>query len=500
MSNIRKLGRAESVISGGTPIPPGRQQPSGICTGDSPSPCQSPVRFPQPRSAAGTGSSVERVEDTPISFSSVNSHGTTQPKGKRPGKAKRDPTSIKPGAGAVPKKGRAAKGDSPEITVPAPGPFTAQLQPEEPHLQGSARRGPPGKAKRDPTSKTPTAGAVTRKGRSAKRDSGPEFTGPAPSVYAAQLQPEEPHLQGSARRGPPDTPVQTTVIRDGLIYGLLDRAAPAYASALGALSTGQSGQGTEQSTLGFPGLARSEGPASTSSYPRCSGIPVTQVSSGISSATSRGRTSKKKAKKGRRSRRSTSSSSGSASHSARGKRRRHDDSISRAEFLDVFQTLAASLSGRREELQRDPPVAARHIGHGWVASAAQGELPHTVSRAPESPPAISLHPSMLLESDPDSVPERQAVAPPPTLGGFLSPGTSQPPRSDESAEVEDELASFQRLSVPETELRLVQRDMIRVLNLPPAADPTPSERPLRRNAHRSKRNRAYLPESPKPFP
>ena len=51
------------------------------------------------------------------------------------------------------------------------------------------------------------------------------------------------------------------------------------------------------------------------------------------------------------------------------------------------------------------------------------------------------------------------------------------PRSNASAENEDELTRVQRLSISETELRLVQRDMIRVLGLPPAAEPTPPERP-----------------------
>ena len=49
MNSFKKLGRAESVVSGGTSIPPGQLGPSGACAGDGPSPRQqSPIRHSQP--------------------------------------------------------------------------------------------------------------------------------------------------------------------------------------------------------------------------------------------------------------------------------------------------------------------------------------------------------------------------------------------------------------------------------------------------------------------
>ena len=127
MNSFKKLGRAESVVSGGTSIPPGQLGPSGACTGDDPSPSQqSPIR--QPLSAAGAGGPADRVGDTYCSFSPVSARGASQPKGKRPGKAK-----LTSGAGAVPKKGCLAK-----LTVPTPDPYTGQLQPKGLPLHGAA--------------------------------------------------------------------------------------------------------------------------------------------------------------------------------------------------------------------------------------------------------------------------------------------------------------------------------------------------------------------------
>ena len=55
--------------------------------------------------------------------------------------------------------------------------------------------------------------------------------------------------------------------------------------------------------------------------------------------------------------------------------------------------------------------------------------------------------------------------------------TSRPSDSADSANEEDELvSSIQRMSISETELRLVQRDMIRVLNLPSEPEPPSYER------------------------
>ena len=56
MNSYKKLGRAESVASGGTSIPPGQLGPLGACAGDNLSPRQqSPIRHPQPLSALLTG-------------------------------------------------------------------------------------------------------------------------------------------------------------------------------------------------------------------------------------------------------------------------------------------------------------------------------------------------------------------------------------------------------------------------------------------------------------
>ena len=67
----------------------------------------------------------------------------------------------------------------------------------------------------------PSAGAVPKKGRSAKRDSTTEFTRPAPGTLTAQLQPEGQPLHGSARPYPPDSVVDSTIVRDGLLYAIL---------------------------------------------------------------------------------------------------------------------------------------------------------------------------------------------------------------------------------------------------------------------------------------
>ena len=302
---------------------------------------------------------------------------------------------------------------------------------------------------------------------------------PTPDPYTGQLQPEGLPLHGAACPVPTGTVVETPVPGDGLLYGQPDRATPVFASALGALSAGQGPVSVGQSAQGSSGLAY-EGHASSSGFTRCSGVPVSQVSSEFSSATTRGRAPKKAPKKSRRSRRSASSS-GSSGRSHRCKRHRRNDSLSRAEFLEAFQSLAASLSGRPGGSDLGPPASASYApqpvptGHGWVTPAQTG-LPHTVSRAPASPPAISLHPSAPLESDLDSLSGRHVDAAPPALTGSLSE-TSRPARSDASAEEDEELTRVQRLSISETELRLVQRDMIRVLGLPLAAEPTPPGRP-----------------------
>ena len=196
MSETRKLGRAEIVATVGNSIPSGQRKPSGTCTGEilSPRPA-SPGQPPQTRSSTGAAGSTDRGGgDIPRPASPVNSRGSTQLKGKRSGQAK-----IKPCAGAAPKKRRSAKGGS----VPVP-----------------------------------TVPASVPEGRTAEGVSGPEITWPDPGTYAAQLQSEGYYLTDSARPCPPGVVAKPTIVQDGLLYGLVDRATPSPASAMGALSTG----------------------------------------------------------------------------------------------------------------------------------------------------------------------------------------------------------------------------------------------------------------------
>ena len=122
MNSYKKLGRAESAVSGG------QLGPSGACAGDDLSTRQqSPIRHPQPLSAAGAGGPA-------VPFPRSVPAGASQPKGKCPGKAK-----LMSGAGVVPKKWRSAKrGSVPELTVPTPDPYTGPLQPEGLPLHGAA--------------------------------------------------------------------------------------------------------------------------------------------------------------------------------------------------------------------------------------------------------------------------------------------------------------------------------------------------------------------------
>ena len=139
---------------------------------------------------------------------------------------------------------------------------------------------------------------------------------------------------------------------------------------------------------------------SSSDFFRCSGIPAIPVSSGPSSDTSRDKPARKKSKKkksGRRARRSSSDSDGSSERPRRGKRPRGEDLVSKAEFLQAFQSISASLSalstGRHAAPQAAPDLASI-VGHGWLA---QGQLdpPHT-----QGPPCdhARAHPSMATEA------------------------------------------------------------------------------------------------------
>ena len=89
MSNSRKLGRAPTVATGGTSIPPGQSELSGSRTGDIPSPAtQLPIRPPQPQSAASAGGPADLGGEL-RSSSVASERGSTQPKGKCPGKVRR---------------------------------------------------------------------------------------------------------------------------------------------------------------------------------------------------------------------------------------------------------------------------------------------------------------------------------------------------------------------------------------------------------------------------
>lgn len=186
--------------------------------------------------------------------------------------------------------------------------------------------------------------------------------------------------------------------------------------------------------------------------------------------------------------------------------------------MEAFQALTATLAGRLEQGHGPvaPPVLSALHGvsappgfparvdapvpfdHQWVASGSG--IPHTVSRAPASPPChrsvpvptqtrvpavslapvgppvsartvtslsgISLHPASEFSDSGSAMGHDDSTG--------HSPGTSRPPGDDSSPE-KVELSAMQRLSIRETELRLVQRDMIRALNLPAVADPPPSE-------------------------
>ena len=189
---------------------------------------------------------------------------------------------------------------------------------------------------------------------------------------------------------------------DGVEFA--DRNPAAHAIGLGALVVGRQIAHAEPANWGSPGIPRSVGPFSSSGFTRCSGVSVTQpLSEGKSEVTPalssrRG----KRAKKGNRSR--CSSSSSDSSRGSRRDKRHRGDSLSRADFMEAFQALAASLTGRLEQGHGPvaPPVLSALHGvsalpgfparvdasvpfdHQWVASGSG--IPHTVSRAPASPP------------------------------------------------------------------------------------------------------------------
>ena len=450
--SYKKSGRTGFVVEGGTYIPPRQPESSGDCGGDITSPPkQSPSQPPQPQPAAGADGSVTgRAGDLTVSPSPP---GSARQKGKRPGKAKKSLST-----GATPKKGRVGKRDSTTGPAPSiPGQPAGHAQPEGVPLHGSVH----------------------------------------PGLGTGHAQPEKLPLHGSVHPAPHSAHASTAVPRDGLLYRRPDQAACAI--GLGAMAVAKEIGNGVQTPWGPVGTLRSEGSPSTSGFTRCSGIPAPQPTSDTTTESARGRPSKK----GKKARPRSPSSSGSTSgRPHRDKRHKGGDPISREEFLEAFHTLAASITGRREgggqgpsDLATEPVPHSQH-GHGWLAPGQRG-LPHTASRAPDSPPGlpqppsnsyvqgrvattqwgppqggppcISLHPSAAFESDHGRRDDASSES--------RSSMTSCPSDSADSANEEDELVtSIQRLSVSETELRLVQRDMIRVMNLPCEPEPPSDER------------------------
>lgn len=176
--------------------------------------------------------------------------------------------------------------------------------------------------------------------------------------------------------------------------------------------------------------------------------------------------------------------------------------VSRAEFLQAFQSISASLSALSAPRQTIPAVSHAPTpsvsGHDWMARG-QREIPHTITRAPDSPPQLSLHPSMAIVSEPAAQQlDHGCERPPPSSTRSSSPLSTRPSQSGNSSEDDDEgLARLQRLSIAETELRLVQRDMVRVLQLPPADEPPqPEHKTFKRRTGSSLGNDKVFPTLP----
>ena len=102
----------------------------------------------------------------------------------------------------------------------------------------------------------------------------------------------------------------------------------------------------------------------------------------------------------------------------------------------------------------------------------QGDVRSCTGAHPQSQTGISIHPSGSFVSDRDA--EHHDLLGTALPLGEQSVSISDPPMSGELSSEEDELATaVQRLSIAETELRLVQRDMARVLDLPAEEAGTP---------------------------
>ena len=241
-----------------------------------------------------------------------------------------------------------------------------------------------------------------------------------------------------------------------------------------------------------PGLASLPQPSTGSDFFGPSDVPMPPGSTGFSSESTRSRSRERGKKLGRSSNRS-SSGLGSSARSHTGKKRRSHGSVSRAEFLHAVQSITASVSamsayhpgGLPGQLGPGcPPLTGLYPDPGWATQSYVGP-PHTVCRAPASPPALSLHPSAEFSVEMVGPPAVAAVVPPvgpsapaapvvPPGDSAQSPVSTRPSQS--GSEDEDESVHMQRLSVMETELRLVQRDMVRVLQLPSLGETAGSSR------------------------
>ena len=474
----KRLARGGSVLNGERILSPGRSISSGDCAGGKVlPPNRSPAQPPEPLKAPGVEGSVDRPGGEVSSPRSVSEHGTSQLTGSRPGRIKPKKSS---GAGATAKKGRQAKRYVVTEAVPPPD---------------SAGSGPPSHGSVEPVG-TPV------KGRRYKRDQFP------PAVPVPAVGPRAVGRHGSVGSDLPVPVALDTVPRDGLLRGrttqaqpstvmpVVQRVAPAIspggtrggavpwsapvgghgASGPGALSPG----GTRDVPVLFP--VSGDGHGALGSGP--------QAPPGLLMEPQRGH---KKAKKGKKHRRRSSSSSSSSSDDVRrGKRHHGRDSassvVSSAQFMQAFQSISASLSALASDRHARPSSSAS-VAHVPAPQLYQGQfgethdrrgVPCTLSRAPDSPPALSIHPaSVFSEMDAQSGPAPPAPRPtgPATQG---APGTPlEDPyasQSANSAEDEAEVAQLQRLTIAETELRLVQRDMVRVLQLPQPEEPTAPER------------------------
>ena len=166
-------------------------------------------------------------------------------------------------------------------------------------------------------------------------------------------------------------------------------------------------------------LASLPQPSTGSDFFGPSGVPMPPGSTGLSSESARSRSCERGKKRGRSSHRS-SSGSGSSARSHTGKKRRSHGSVSQAEFLHAVQSITASVSAMSAYHpgglpgQLGParcPLPGLYPDPGWATQSYVGP-PHTVCRAPASPPALSLHPSSEFSVEVVGPPAVAAPVPP----------------------------------------------------------------------------------------